>query len=231
MVLLDDNFATIVSAVEEGRIIYDNVRKFIKYILTSNSGEIWVMLVASVAGLPLPLLPLQILWINLVTDGLPALALGLEPAERGVMHRRPYSPTENIFKRGMGRHIIWVGILLGLIPLGAGYWYFSAGDSTWQTVLFTTLTISQMGHAMAIRSERDSLFTIGVFSNRPLIGAIALTFVLQLAALYVPFFQNLLRLEPLGVRDLAICLALSVVVFWSVEAEKWIIRRKSRDSD
>ncbi|HET9529401.1 MAG TPA: cation-translocating P-type ATPase [Blastocatellia bacterium] len=231
MVLLDDNFATIVSAVEEGRIIYDNVRKFIKYILTSNSGEIWVMLVASIAGLPLPLLPLQILWINLVTDGLPALALGLEPAERGVMRRRPYSPTENIFKRGMGRHIIWVGILLGLIPLGAGYWYFSAGESSWQTVLFTTLTISQMGHAMAIRSERDSLFTIGVFSNRPLIGAVALTFALQLAALYVPFFQNLLRLEPLGVRDFAICIALSVVVFWSVEAEKWIIRRKSRDSD
>jgi Ca2+-transporting ATPase len=231
MVLLDDNFATIVSAVEEGRIIYDNVRKFIKYILTSNSGEIWVMLVASVAGLPLPLLPLQILWINLVTDGLPALALGLEPAERGVMRRRPYSPTENIFKRGMGRHIIWVGILLGLIPLGAGYWYLSAGDSSWQTVLFTTLTISQMGHAMAIRSERDSLFTIGVFSNRPLIGAVALTFVLQLAALYVPFFQGLLRLEPLGARDLAICLALSVVVFWSVEAEKWIIRRKSRGPD
>jgi Ca2+-transporting ATPase len=229
MVLLDDNFATIVSAVEEGRIIYDNVRKFVKYILTSNSGEIWVMLAASLIGMPLPLLPLQILWINLVTDGLPALALGLEPAERAVMQRRPYSPTENIFRRGMGRHIIWVGILLGSVPLGAGYWYLQAGGANWQTILFTTLTLSQMGHAMAIRSERDSLFSIGVFSNRPLIGAVALTFALQISAIYVPFFQNLLNTESLTARDLAISVALSAVVFWCVEAEKWFIRRKGRD--
>jgi Ca2+-transporting ATPase len=224
MVLLDDNFATIVSAVEEGRIIYDNVRKFVKYILTSNSGEIWVMLAASIAGMPLPLLPLQILWINLVTDGLPALALGLEPAERGIMRRRPYSPSESIFRRGLGKHIIWVGILLGLIPLGAGYWYWATGQTHWQTVLFTTLTLSQMGHAMAIRSERDSLFSIGVFSNRPLIAAVAMTFALQMAAIYVPFLQSLLKLEALGIKDLAVSLALSAIVFWAVEAEKFFIR-------
>ena len=185
------------------------------------------MLAASLAGMPLPLLPLQILWINLVTDGLPALALGLEPAERNIMHRRPYDPSENIFRRGMGRHIIWVGALLGLVPLAAGYWYWSAGDSHWQTVLFMTLTISQMGHAMAIRSERDSLFSIGVFSNRPLIGAVALTFALQMAAVYVPFFQGFLKTEPLGAKDLAVSLLLSVIVFWSVEAEKWFIRRNA----
>jgi Ca2+-transporting ATPase len=113
MVLLDDNFATVVAAVEEGRVIYDNVRKFIRYILTTNSGEIWVMLAAPLLGMPLPLLPLQILWMNLVTDGLPALALGVEPAEAELMRRPPYRPNENIFARGMGRHIIWVGLLMG----------------------------------------------------------------------------------------------------------------------
>jgi Ca2+-transporting ATPase len=117
-----------------------------------------------------------------------------------------------------------VGILLGLIPLGAGYWYWATGQTHWQTVLFTTLTLSQMGHAMAIRSERDSLFSIGVFSNRPLIAAVAMTFALQMAAIYVPFLQSLLKLEALGIKDLAVSLALSAIVFWAVEAEKFFIR-------
>jgi Ca2+-transporting ATPase len=126
MVLLDDNFATIVAAVEEGRVIYDNIRKFIKYTMTSNSGEILVMLLAPLLGMPLPLLPLQILWINLVTDGLPGLALTIEPAERDTMQRPPYQPRESIFARGMGRHVLWVGLLMGLVSLGTGFW-------AWQT--------------------------------------------------------------------------------------------------
>ncbi len=172
MVLLDDNFATIVAAVEEGRSIYDNIRKFIKYTMTSNMGEIWVMLLAPFAGMPLPLLPLQILWINLVTDGLPGLALAVEPKERDTMQRPPHNPSENIFGRGMGRHIIWVGLLMGLVSLLVGWVAWRAGNPAWQTLVFTTLTLSQMGHVLAIRSDRYSLFTIGFWSNKPLLGAV-----------------------------------------------------------
>jgi Ca2+-transporting ATPase len=227
MVLLDDNFATIVAAVKEGRVIYDNIRKFIKYTMTSNSGEIWVMLLAPFLGMPLPLLPLQILWINLVTDGLPGLALTIEPAERGTMRRPPYHPQENIFGRGMWQHIIWVGLLMGFVTLGMGLWAWNAGRADWRTMVFTTLTLSQMGHALAIRSGKDSLFTIGLGSNLPLLGAVLLTFVMQLAVIYVPFLQNMFSTVSLSGKDLGISLLLSTVVFWGVELEKWVKRRNS----
>jgi Ca2+-transporting ATPase len=227
MVLLDDNFATIVAAVREGRVIYDNIRKFIKYTMTSNSGEIYVMLLAPFLGMPLPLLPLQILWINLVTDGLPGLALTIEPAEKGIMHRPPYHPKENIFGRGMWQHILWVGLLMGIVSLGIGYWAWNTGRDDWQTMVFTTLTLSQMGHALAIRSGRDSLVTIGLLSNRPLLGAVLLTFVLQLAVVYVPFLQELFKTASLPPAGLAISLLLSTVVFWGVEIEKWFKRHHS----
>jgi Ca2+-transporting ATPase len=226
MVLLDDNFATIVAAVKEGRTIYDNIRKFIKYTMTSNSGEIWVMLLAPFLGMPLPLLPLQILWINLVTDGLPGLALGVEPAERGTMRRAPYHPNENIFGRGMGWHILWVGLLMGLVSLGLGFWAWSTGQQDWQTMVFTTLTLSQMGNALAIRSGRDSFFRTGLLSNKALIGAVLLTFVLQLAVVYVPFMQELFKTMALSPVNLAISLVLSTVVFWGIELEKWFLRRR-----
>lgn len=226
MVLLDDNFATIVTAVEEGRVIYDNIRKFIKYTLTSNSGEIWVMLLAPFLGMPLPLLPLQILWINLMTDGLPGLALTQEPAERDTMHRSPYHPKESIFGRGIGRHILWVGFLMGLVSLGMGYWAWQTGQPYWQTMVFTTLTLSQMGHALAIRSTKDSLFKIGLFSNKTLLGAVLLTFILQLAVVYLPFMQEIFKTVALPPTALLISLGLSTVVFWGVELEKWFSRRK-----
>ncbi|MBK5293620.1 MAG: cation-translocating P-type ATPase [Acidobacteriia bacterium] len=226
MVLLDDNFATIVDAVEEGRVIYDNVRKFIRYILTTNSGEIWLMLAAPLFQMPLPLLPLQILWINLVTDGLPALALGVEPPEPDTMRRPPYRPNENIFGRGLGRHVIWVGLLMGILSLAPGYWYWRAGDPNWQTLVFTTLTLSQMAHVVAIRSERQSLFQMGLLSNKPLLGAVSLTVVLQLALVYVPFLQVFFKTNPLPLPDLALTIALSAVIFVAVEIEKWFARRK-----
>ncbi len=226
MVLLDDNFATIVMAIREGRTIYDNIRKFIKYTLTSNSGEIWVMLLAPFMGMPLPLLPLQILWINLVTDGLPGLALGVEPAEDGIMQRSPNHPSENIFGRGMARHILWVGLLMAITTLGIGFWAWSNGRHEWQTLVFTTLTLSQMGNALAIRSGRESFFKIGLFTNKALLGAVLLTFVLQLAVVYVPFMQELFKTVALSPIDLAISLGLSTVVFWGVELEKWSIRRQ-----
>jgi Ca2+-transporting ATPase len=227
MVLLDDNFATIVAAVEEGRVIYDNIRKFIKYTFTSNAGEIWVMLLGPFLGMPLALLPLQILWINLVTDGLPGLALGVEKAERNTMRRPPYPPNENIFARGVGRDILIIGILMGALSLGVGYWYWRMDQPTWQTMVFTTLTLSEMGYVMAIRSNRYSLFSIGVFSNRALIGAVILTTLLQVAVVYVPFLQGIFETMSLPLRDLGIAALLSTTLFFAVELEKWIIRRFS----
>jgi P-type Ca2+ transporter type 2C len=229
MVLLDDNFATIVAAVKEGRTIYDNIRKFIKYTLTSNAGEIWVMLLAPLVGMPLPLLPLQILWINLVTDGVPGLAMGVEPSERDTMRRQPYHPQENIFGRGLGRHVLWVGLLMGMVSLGMGYWTWRTGWDNWQTMIFTTLTLSQMGHALAVRS-RESLFTVGLLSNKALLGAVLLTFVLQLSVIYVPFLQELFKTSALSMGELLLSLVLSTVVFWGVELEKWLIRRGGDES-
>jgi Ca2+-transporting ATPase len=227
MVLLDDNFATIVNAIKEGRTIFDNVRKFIKYTMTSNTGEIYVMLFAPFLGMPLPLTALQILWINLVTDGLPGLALAVEPAERNTMSRPPYAPDESIFARGMGRHILWVGLLMGLVSLGSGFWNWSTGGPTWRTFLFTTLTLSQMGHALAVRAERDSFFTIGPFTNMALVGAVLLTLVAQLLVIYLPPLQTLFGTQALSWQDLLLSLALSTVVFWGVELEKVFLRRGS----
>ena len=226
MVLLDDNFATIVSAVEEGRTIYDNIRKFIQYTMTSNVGEIWVMLLAPFFGMPLPLLPLQILWINLVTDGLPGLALGVEKSERNIMRRPPYPPNENIFARGLGSNIMWVGLLMGLISFLVGFIYWRMDSPYWQTMIFTTLTLSEMGYVMAIRSNRDSLATIGLFSNRAMVGAVALTTVLQFAVVYVPFLQPWFGTRALPLQEIFICLALSTSLLWFVELQKWFIRRR-----
>jgi Ca2+-transporting ATPase len=232
MVLLDDNFATIVSAVEQGRIVYDNIRKFVQYTMTSNAGEVVVMLAGPLFGMPLPLLPLQILWVNLVTDGLPGLALAMEPAERSVMRRPPHPPKSPLIDRNMWRDIAWIGGLMGLVSLLAGWWYLTdrSGDAShWRTILFTVLTLSQMGNVLAIRSTRDSLFRIGFASNKPLLAAVLLTFVLQLAVIYAPPLQQVFKTTALPPLDLLVCLTLSTVVFWSIEASKWFSRlRRAR---
>lgn len=229
MILLDDNFATIVAAIEEGRVIFDNIRKFIKYTLSSNTGEMIVMLVGPFLGMPLALTALQILWINLVTDGLPGLALAVEPAERGIMKRGPFHPRESIFSRGLGRQILWVGSLMGLVSLGVGYIYWLRDpNGPWQTMVFTTLTLSQMGNALAIRSNIDSIFTIGWLSNKAAIGSVLLTFALQIVVTYVAFFQGLLETEALRLNDLLIALGLSTIVFTAVEIEKWWRRRQGQ---
>lgn len=225
MVLLDDNFATIVTAVREGRRIFDNVRKFIKYAMTCNSAEIWTLFLAPFLGLPIPLLPIHILWINLVTDGLPGLALAIEPEERGIMQRPPRPPQESIFAQGMWQHILWVGLLMGGISLFSQGWAYHTGSAHWQSMVFTVLSLSQMGHVLAIRSERESLFGQGLFSNMPLLGAVLLTFGLQMAVLYVPTLQPIFKTEALSRDELLICLALSSVVFFAVEIEKWMRRR------
>ena len=228
MVLLDDNFATIVAAIREGRAIYDNIRKFIKYILSANSGEIWVMLIAPFLGMPLPLVPLQILWINLVTDGLPSLALSVEPAERDVMRRPPRNPRESIFGQGMGWYIIWVGLLMAVASLGMGFWAWHRGDPGWQTMVFTVVTMSQLFQCLAVRSSRDSTFTIGFHSNPALLGTFLLTLALQLAVIYLPFMQGVFRTVPLSPRDLAVSLGLSSITFWAVELDKLLLRVRGR---
>lgn len=225
MVILDDNFATIVSAVEEGRTIYDNVRKFVKYILASNTGEVTTLLATQAIGLPLPLSTLQILWMNLITDGVPALALGIEKSEPDAMKRPPYAPSENIFGRGMGRHILLVGTLMATVTIGLGAWAWTNGNAAWNTMMFITMTLMQMGHALAVRSNKQSLFKIGFGSNPALLWAVIITILLQFVAIYVPVFQDLFGTEPLTIGELALSLALSTVVFWGVELEKLLIRR------
>jgi len=225
MILLDDNFASIVRAVRSGRRIFDNIRKFIKYTMTSNSGEIWTIFLAPFLGLPIPLLPIHILWINLVTDGLPGLALSAEPEERGIMHRPPRPPQESIFAHGMWQHILWVGLLMGGASLFTQAWAIHTGSGHWQTMVFTVLTLSQLGHVLAIRSEVDSLWTLGLMSNRPMAVTLALTFLLQMATIYVPWLNPIFKTEPLTAGELMFCLALSSVVLIGVEIEKWLIRR------
>jgi len=225
MVLKDDNFATIVRAVREGRRIFDNIRKFIKYTMTSNAGEVWTIFLAPFIGLPLPLIPIQILWINLVTDGLPGLALSAEPQERGIMQRPPRQPDESIFAFGIWQHIVWVGLLIAALSLGAQAWAFHGGSDNWQTIVFTVLTLCQLAHAMAIRSEKESLFTLGLLSNLPLLGAVLFTVGLQLMVVYLPFFNLIFHTSPLTMQELAVCFSLPMVVLIAVETEKWLVRR------
>ncbi len=224
MVLLDDNFATIVNAVRYGRRLYDNIRKFVRYAVTTNSAEVLTIFLAPFLGLPIPLLPTHILWINLVTDGLPALALTAEPVEKGVMQRPPRSPNESIFSHGMWQHAIWVGLLMAGLTLFAQAWAYHTGSSHWQTMAFTVITLSQLGHVMAIRSEKASLFSMGLFSNVPLLLAVVVTFLLQMAAIYIPLFNDIFKTQPLSLTELAVCLILSSIVFIAVEVEKLLIR-------
>ncbi len=226
MILLDDNFATIVKAVKEGRRIFDNIKKFIKYTMTSNSGEIWTIFLAPFLGLPIPLLPIHILWINLVTDGLPGLALAYEPAEKNIMQKPPRDPKESIFAEGLSYHIIWVGLLLGGVSLFTQAYSIHIGDFHWQTMVFTVLCLSQMGHVLAIRSYHESLFKQGLFSNPFLIFTVLLTFVLQLGTIYIPSMNKIFRTEPLTLNELIACILLSTVVFWAVELEKFVKRRR-----
>ena len=228
MVLLDDNFATIVAAVQEGRRIYENIRKFIKYTMTSNFGEIVVMLVGPFVGLGLPLLPLQILWVNLVTDGLPGLALTQEPAEPDTMRRPPRNPKEQIFGRGLGVDVLWVGALMGAVSLLVGLWAFNYDHkSAWQTMIFTTLTLSQMGNALATRSESQTFWQAGIFTNKSLLGAVLLTFGLQIAVIYVPFFQDIFQTSTLSFLELGISLGASLIVLLAIDGVK-LIRHKYR---
>jgi Ca2+-transporting ATPase len=224
MILLDDNFATIVRAIREGRRIYDNIRKFVKYIMTCNSAEIWTIFMAPLVGLPIPLLPIHILWINLVTDGLPGLTLSAEKAEANIMRRPPRRTNESLFSEGIGYHIVWVGILMAAVTLGVQAWALHTGNAHWQTEVFTVLSLAQLGHVMAIRSDYEYIYRKGFFSNRQLFGAVVLTFLLQMAIIYIPAANQIFKTQPLTLNELLLCIGASSIVFIAVEIEKWVKR-------
>jgi Ca2+-transporting ATPase len=229
MVLLDDNFATIVSSVEEGRAIYDNIRRFVKFSIAGNVGKVLVMLLAPFMGISVALLPLQLLWLNLLTDGLLGLGLGVEPAEPNAMQRPPRAPEESLFSGGLTRHVIWVGAAIGLLALGVGAFYFDAensADTRWQTMIFTALAFMQMGQALASRSTQTSIFTLGLRSNPVLLGLVLLTAVLQLLVIYVPFLDRFFQVTPLAAPELLLCVGLGVLTLLLIEAEKWWLRRR-----
>jgi P-type Ca2+ transporter type 2C len=237
MVLQDDNFATIVAAVEEGRVVYTNIRRFIKYILGSNIGEVLTIAAAPLLGLGgVPLTPLQILWMNLVTDGLPALALAVEPAEPNVMRRDPYDPGESIFARGLGLYMIRVGIVLAVVTIALMVWAYGytqdpqvGGDpERWKTMVFTTLCLSQMGHAMAVRSNSRLTAELNPFSNPFILIAVTLTSILQLLLIYVEPLRNFFGTHILSLPELGVCAGASMLVFVWVEMEKLLVRNLRR---
>ncbi|MCK6583125.1 MAG: cation-translocating P-type ATPase [Anaerolineales bacterium] len=220
LVLLDDNFATIVAAVKEGRTIYDNIRKFVRFSVAGNIGKVMVMLLAPFLGKPLPLLPLQLLWLNLLTDGLLGLGMGVENPEQDTMKRKPYSPTEGVFSRGAGFQTIWVGVMIGGLALGLGAWYFFTGRPEWQTMIFTSLAFMQIFQAFAARSDKESLFEIGIWSNPVLAGMALLVFALQMMVIYIPAMANFFEVVPLSLADLAISAASGLVVFIVMEVSE-----------
>ncbi len=228
MILLDDNFATIVAAVEEGRIIYDNIRRFIRYLLTCNASEIAVMLLGPLFGMPLPLLPLQILWMNLVTDGPPALALGVEPAEKNVMKRPPHSQAEGIFGREMVHFIIVIGVLMSITAIAAAWELWHLGDPAWQTTVFTVLVLTQLVVALESRSEEESIFRMSFLGNRSMAGAILLTVGLQLAVIYTPIGNRIFDTVPMLALDLAVAAGASLLTLLFIEVWKLFLRRHRR---
>jgi Ca2+-transporting ATPase len=231
VVLLDDNFATIVKAVAEGRLVYTNIRRFVKYILGSNVGELITIGSAPLLGLVgVPLTPLQILWMNLVTDGLPALALALEPGDEQLMQRPPAQPGESIFARGLGRYILRVGVVFALIVISLMLLAERAG-APWPTMVFTTLCLAQMGHALSARSDKP-LLQVPAFSNPWLLAAVGLTSGLQLVLLYVPPLARFFGTTPLAAHDLLICVGFSLIFFLYLELEKiWRAWRRQASSD
>lgn len=200
LILGNDDFATIVAAVEEGRIIYDNIRKFIRYLLSCNVGEVMTMFLATLIGFPLPLIPIQILWMNLVTDGLPAMALGLDPGDPDVMQRPPRKPKESIFAHGLSRSIFVRGMIITVVTLTLYFIGFFMGGENLElarTIAFTTLVFAQLLYVFECRSVRYSIFELGLFSNMYLVVAVCISMLMQLAVIYIPFFQSVFKTVPL----------------------------------
>ena len=229
MILTDDNFASIVAAVEEGRAIFDNIRRFIHFLLSCNIGELLAMFLASLLGLPLPLLPIQILWVNLATDSLPALALGVEPAEPGGMERPPRPPSEGVITKRIASVMLMQGTVIGLLTLGAFVFeYFVMGGSVERArvVAFSTTIFAQNVHAFNVRSNRYSVFKLGLFTNPWLLVAFGVVILSELAVIYVPFLQPIFKTMPLGAQDWALVVTLGLMPLVVVEIIKLIGRNR-----
>ena len=220
LVLLDDNFATIVAAVREGRIIYDSIRKFVRFVLASNVAELLLVALAPAVGLPLPLLPIHILWVNVVTDGLPGLALTLEPEEGDTMTKPPRHPEESIFAQGLGVDTIIGGCAIAAVALVTAYLAYGAGDPAWQSIVFTEITLSQLLFVLSAR--RDSVTTLFalVRGNPTLILTVLASIALQIAILFISPFAAVLRVEPLPLDSLLWCVVMAGVPVILVEAIK-----------
>lgn len=227
LILLDDSFGTIVNAIKEGRRIVDNIRKFIKYIMTCNGAEIWTIFLAPILGMPIPLLPIHILWINLVTDGLPALALANEKGELDIMKRPPRNASESFFADGVGLHILWVGLLMAAVTLATQAYALHNASAHWQTMVFTVLSFAQLGHVLAVRSDKTFLFQQGFFSNTLLLLSVLFTFCLQLGVIYIPFLNEIFKTQSLSLQELGFCILMAMIVFHAVELEKLIKRLKN----
>ena len=228
MVLLDDNFATIIAAIEEGRVIYNNIRKFIRYMLACNIGEVVTMFLGMVIGLPVPLFPIQILWVNLVTDGLPAVALGFDPPEKDVMMRPPREPGESIFSHGLAGTILYRGLLIGLTTLAvfASIIYYKGDVGLARTGAFVTLVLTQLIHVFECKSETKSIFDIPVFNNFYLILAVLCSLVMLLGVVYIPPLQGIFKTVPLGLEEWLVTCGLSFLA--PVAASFFYPRRKKR---
>ncbi len=233
MVLLDDNFASIVAATEEGRVVYSNIRRFVKYILGSNIGEVLTIALSPLL-LPIvavPLTPLQILWMNLVTDGFPALALAMEPPESDVMDRPPHDPKESIFARGLGWYMVRVGIVFAILAISLMLWAYgytqqSGNPDRWKTMVFTMLCLSQMGHAIAVRSNHKLAIEMSQLSNPYVLLAVITTTVLQLLLIYVPFLRSFFGTHYISIQELLVCVGFSALLFVWIELEKLFIRSR-----
>ena len=225
MVLLDDNFATIVTTAEEGRVIFDNIKRFIYFSIAGNIGKVLVMLTAPIFGAVVALMPLQLLWLNLLTDGLLGLGLGVETAEKGVMSHPPRSPKSNVFGSGAGIRITWIGIAIGLSTLLLGWLYYKGMNDKWQTMMFTVLTFLQIGQALASRSNIESLFSMKFFSNPLLLWMVVSAVILQLVVIYTPFLAQIFNVIPLSLLDITICILFGCIPFFAIELEKRLRRR------
>lgn len=230
MVVTDDNFASIVAAVEEGRGIFDNVRKFIHYLLSCNAGEILVMFTASLIGWPAPLLPIQILWVNLVTDGLPALALGVDPIDPNIMKRQPNNPHEAVVTKQRAMLMLSQGAFIAVCSLLAfAYMLFVMKESVVhaRTAAFIVLACAQLFHSFNCRNTKESLFKIGIFTNKRLIYATGFSFLLQMSVVYVPFLQKIFKTEQLPFYCWLLAVVISSFPLWAMEIVK-IINKKRR---
>lgn len=241
MILTDDNFSTIVLAIEQGRNIYNNIRKAVLFLLTCNLGEVITMFVALISGMAAPFLATQLLWINLITDTLPALALGIDPPDPDIMEEKPRDPNESFFAHGEGLRIILGGILIGSISIIA-FWfgYFEHGFSPFsqnvpqkvieyaRTLAFITIIACQLIYSLGLRSNKKSIFSVGIFSNKYLAGSIILGLALQLLVVFIPFLRNAFKLQMLDLQGWLIAIVLGLFPLFVNELHKLILRLKEK---